>query len=385
MRPEPRSSAGETDDRLGETLDRLRAEDRYRELSVLATPDFSSNDYLGLARNPELADAVVRAVRSSDRTASTGPRLLSGNAREWEALEAEFAAFAGTEAALYFGSGYAANVGLLGALLRREDTVYSDALNHASLIDGIRLSRAKTVVVPHGDLDYLESALALDAGTGERFIVVESVFSMDGDRAPMDDLILLAERFGAGLIIDEAHAVGVFGTRGRGLIPNALRSSRLLVAAVYTCGKALASPGAFVAGSGRLIRFLVNRARTFVFSTALPPYVAAQVSAALRLSADADDARLRLHERALRLRSGLSERMVDIGRSDTQIVPWMLGSSQRAVAAAERLTGAGFRVRPIRPPTVPEGTDRIRLTVTAETPPAAIDGLIRAVGGAERP
>ena len=385
MRLEPRSPAGQTGDRLGETLDRLRAEGRYRELSVLETPEFSSNDYLGLARSPELAEAVVRAVRTSDRVASTGPRLLSGNAPEWEALEAEFAEFAGMEAALYFGSGYAANVGLLGALLRPEDTVYSDALNHASLIDGIRLSRANTVVFPHLDFDFLEDALTVNAGTGERFIVVESVFSMDGDRSPMDDLIVLAERFGAGLIIDEAHAVGVFGRRGQGLIPDALRSSEPLVAAVYTCGKALASPGAFVAGSGRLKRFLVNKARTFVYSTALPPYVASHVSAALRLSANADGARLRLHERARRLRSGLSNRNVDIGRSDTQIVPLMFGSSQRAVAAAESLTAAGFTVRPIRPPTVPEGTDRIRLTVTADTRPAAIDGLIRAVAGAERP
>jgi len=273
---------------------------------------------------------------------------------------------------------------MLSAILKPEDTVYSDALNHASLIDGIRLSGANKVIFPHLDLEFLETALGKHDGPGGRLIVVESLFSMDGDRAPINDLMTLAEGYGAGLIVDEAHAVGVFGSQGRGLIPDPLRSSELLVAAVYTCGKALASPGAFVAGARGLRPFLINKARTFVFSTALPPYVAAQVSAALELVARADNTRMRLEERALRLRTGLSDRGVNIGPGNSQIVPVILGSNEDALTAAEQLNEAGFTLRPIRPPTVPAGTARLRLTVTADTSIASLDALVDAIASVKR-
>ena len=186
--PRAAKNAVSTHARFDRELKRLRADSLDRNPVLANALAFCSNDYLGLARNPALIEAAVEALRSADRVASTGPRLLSGNAAEWESLEEEFAEFVSTEAALYFGSGYAANVGLLSAVPRPEDTIYSDALNHASLIDGIRLSRSRKVVFPHLDLDFLETALARDGDRGEKFIVVESLFSMEGDRAPMDEL-----------------------------------------------------------------------------------------------------------------------------------------------------------------------------------------------------
>ena len=381
--PRAAKTSVSTHARFDRELKRLRADSLDRNPVFANALAFCSNDYLGLARNPALIEAAVEALHSADRVASTGPRLLSGNAAEWESLEEEFAEFVNTDSALYFGSGYAANVGLLSAVPRPEDTIYSDALNHASLIDGIRLSRSRKVVFPHLDLDFLEAALAQDTNRGEKFIVVESLFSMEGDRAPMDDLARLAERYGAGLIVDEAHAAGVLGPAGRGLIPSALRSSDLLVAAVYTCGKALASPGAFVTGRRLLTEFLINRARTFIFSTALPPHIAGQVSAALKLAAGADRARQRLARQAARLRDNLAGRGVGTGNSDAQIIPVILGSNENAVDATRQLQSAGFRIQPIRPPTVPEGTARLRLSVTADTPTPEIDKLTDAIAGLE--
>jgi 8-amino-7-oxononanoate synthase len=287
--------------------------------------------------------------------------------------------FVGSETALYFGSGYAANLGLLGAIAGPEDTFFSDAANHASLIDGMRLSRARKVVFPHLDLDFLDRKLRNSPPTGERFIVVESVFSMDGDRAPLDELARLAERHRAGLVIDEAHATGVFGPGGRGLTPPALRESGPLVATVSTCGKALAAPGAFVAGKRVVRDFLVNSARTFIFSTALPPYAAAHVSASLEAVSGADDARTKLVGLATRLREGLTRFGADIGKGDTQIVPVFVGSSRDAVRVADGLGSKGLRIRPIRPPTVPEGSARLRLSVTANMADAEIDRVVDAV------
>src|SRR6266571_1265920 len=233
--------------RLEADLETLRAQGQLRHLSNPSGTQLSSNDYLGLSLDPRLKNAIVRALEKDQRIASTGSRLLSGNSERWEQLESEFAHFAGTEAARYFPSGYAANVGLLSSILKPTDTVFSDSGNHASLIDGIRLSRARKVVFPHLDLTYLEDALRRDGSAG-KIIVVESIFSMEGSRAPLAELIQLSERFGAFLIVDEAHAVGVEGPSGRGLTSLMGRSDRVL-ATVHTCGKALASMGAFVAGS----------------------------------------------------------------------------------------------------------------------------------------
>jgi 8-amino-7-oxononanoate synthase len=379
MRPEPIPPNG-VSSRFEDELKELRAGSLYRRLTAAEQPDFCSNDYLGLSRDPMLIGEVRKALASAQSVSSTGSRLLSGHGPQWEALESEFATFVGTGAALFMGSGYAANLGLLGAMLRPDDTVYSDASNHASLIDGMRLSGCRKVIFPHLDLDFLEDSLAAGSGPGERFIVVESLFSMDGDRTPFDELAWLAERYDAGLIVDEAHATGVFGADGRGLIPDRIRRSGMLIAAVYTCGKALASPGAFVAGSPQMVELLVNKARTFIFSTAPPPYVAAQVSAAVRRAKTAALRRQEVRDRAERLRGGLRSVGIDTGASDSQIVPVIVGSNQQAVAVTDRLREDGFIIRPIRPPTVPEGTARLRLSVTADTSLSSIDRVIEAIG-----
>ncbi len=367
---------------LERDLAALESRAQLRRLEIVAGVNLYSNDYLGLAADPRLRAAVAAAVNEGAAVASTGSRLLSGNAVIWEQLEAEIAAQFHTEAALYFNSGYAANVGLLASVLRPGDVVFSDSANHASLIDGIRLSAARKVIFPHLDLDALESELrsaAVQSGSEERkLIVVESVFSMDGDRAPIAELVSLAQRHGAGLLVDEAHATGVFGPQGRGLIAEA-GLTREVFATMHTCGKALAGFGAFVCGSETLKQYLVNRARTFIFSTALPPYVAAQMRAALRIVAAADAERRRLAELAAFLRERLRAAGFDTAGSDSQIVPVVLGSNERALAFAARLCHEGFAVRAIRPPTVPQGTARLRFSLHANLTTEILGRLVESL------
>jgi 8-amino-7-oxononanoate synthase len=297
----------------------------------------------------------------------------------WTVLEHDFARWVGAESALYFTSGYAANVGLLSALLRPEDVVFSDSANHASLIDGIRLTKCRRVIFSHLDLTFLENELHRNASvTGARVIVVESIFSMEGDRAPLCDLAALAERYGAELIVDEAHAIGVRGPRGSGCVAEAGLSARAL-ATVHPCGKALAAAGAFVCGSNHLRRFLINRARTFIFNTGLPPYFASQVSAGISLAADADRERARLIELSSFLRSELRKNGFDTTGGNSQIVPVFLGSNDAAVTFAEYLKTRGFGVRAIRPPTVPAGTARLRLSLTARLSEEILADLIAAM------
>ncbi|HEX3378131.1 MAG TPA: aminotransferase class I/II-fold pyridoxal phosphate-dependent enzyme, partial [Candidatus Acidoferrales bacterium] len=268
-------------------LSELESRAQLRELQMVHGIDFSSNDYLGLATDPRLKQALAEGVEYSARLASTGSRLLSGHSEVWTRVEHDFAHWVGTDAALYFTSGYAANVGLLSALLQLGDVVFSDSANHASLIDGIRLAKCTRVIFPHLDLEFLEKELQrYVSAAGARIIVVESIFSMEGDRAPLADLAALADRYGAELIVDEAHAIGVRGPRGSGCVAEARLSARVL-ASVHTCGKALGSAGAFVCGSENLRKFLINRARTFIFNTALPPYFASQVAAGMKLATEA--------------------------------------------------------------------------------------------------
>jgi 8-amino-7-oxononanoate synthase len=373
-----KTETASTIDTLRAELDRLEARHEFRRLAQLEGVNLSANDYLGLSTDPRLSRAVAAALEAGTPVASTGSRLLSGNAPEWETLESNFARFIGTEAALFFSSGYAANMGLLSAILRPDDTVFSDESNHASLIDGIRLSRARKVIFPHLDLAFLEDALRRSDSAGRRFIVVESLFSMEGDGAPIADLLSLAGRFGAELIVDEAHATGVYGPRGRGLVAAANGNTRVF-ASVHTCGKALASAGAFVCGTETLKQFLVNRARTFIFSTALPPYFAAQIGKAVEIVAEADDERRRLLGLADFLRARLQEAGFNIGTSDTQIVPVLLGGNDAAIHYARELSRHGFAVPPIRPPTVPDGTSRLRLSVTTKLSEEILDRLVKAL------
>ena len=345
-------------------LRELEAREQRRSLAEIHGTNLCSNDYLELSRHPALKEAVERAVRDAKHIGGTGSRLLSGHAAAWEQLEEEFAEFAGTEAALYFGSGYLANLGLLTALQKKDDLVSSDALNHASLLDGMRHSGARKIIYPHRDLNTLEGGLRKHARErGRKLIVTESVFSMEGDIAPVTEIMKLAERYGAGVIVDEAHATGVQGPAGRGI---AVRDgiAQQLAAAVHTCGKALASAGAFVCGSAALKEHLINHARTFIFSTAMPPYMGEQIRAALRLARGMDREREGLMAKARRLASGLRSGGWDTGRSETQIVPLIIGKNEAALSAAEHLQSQGFAARAVRPPTVPPGSARLRFSLT---------------------
>lgn len=373
MANEPASLRG----RMASDLDALRRSQRFRTLALPAGINLISNDYLGLSGDPRLAHAVMNAVAESGRVGSGGSRLLGGNAEEWEQTEAEFAEFAGVDAALYFSSGYAANLGLLTSLLRPRDLVFSDELNHASLIDGMRLSGARKVIYPHNDLAQLEEALASHrSDPAAKLIVTESLFSMEGDRAPLAKLLELSRRFGAELVVDEAHAVGVFGPQGRGLAAEA-GIERELLAIVHTCGKALGSAGAFVC-SGRMLReLLVNRARTFIFSTASPPYLAHQIRAAVAAARAMDAERNYLHAISRKLRDGLRGEGFDVLASDSQIVPVIAGTNEAALSWAESLRDDGFAVRAIRPPTVPAGRARLRFSLTATLAESDVDHLQR--------
>ena len=364
---------------LGKGLQTLDEQHQRRTLAQIHGIDFCSNDYLGLAEHPALREAVVRAVQNSTRVGGTASRLLSGQTEGWRKLEEEFAGFAGTEAALFFGSGYAANMGLLSALVGRDDVVYSDVLNHASLIDGMRLSGARKVIYPHLNLSVLEDSLRQDAGAPwRRIIITESVFSMDGDVAPLKEMAVLAEKFGAAMIVDEAHATGVQGKGGCGLAAQAGILPQVL-ATIHTCGKALGSAGAFVCGPAVMKDHLINHARTFIFSTALPPYFAEQISAAVRLAAAMDKERQTLLKRASGLNHALRRAGFDTGESASQIVPVILGSNQDTLQAAEHIQRRGFAVRAIRPPTVPTGRARLRLSLTTRIAEEELDRLVKSL------
>jgi 8-amino-7-oxononanoate synthase len=369
----------ELNQRILDELSDLESRAQRRNLESPQGIDLSSNDYLGLATHPRMKQAVSESVNAAARMASTGSRLLSGHDEAWDLLERKFAQWVGAEAALYFTSGYAANVGLLSALLRPEDVVFSDSANHASLIDGIRLSKCRRVIFPHLDLNFLEDELRRCAdGDGARVIVVESIFSMEGDRAPLAALAALATRYGAELIVDEAHATGARGPCGSGCVAEAGLSGKVL-ATVHTCGKALAAAGAFVCGSENLRSFLINRARTFIFSTALPPYFASQVVTGMSLAQEADEDRAHLAGMGAFLRDELRANGFEAGSSDSQIVPVILGPNEVAIQFAEYLRARGFGVRAIRPPTVPVGTARLRLSVTSKFSQKVLAELVAAV------
>ncbi len=359
-------------------LEELRRKAQLRELAEVGGVNLYSNDYLGLATDPRLKLAVMEAIAQTLRLGSTGSRLLSGHAQIWDELEEEFSQFAGTSAALYFSSGYAANTGLLSAILTKDDIVFSDSLNHASLIDGVRLSGASKTIYPHCDMNALEDGLKQPTTSGQRVIVTESIFSMDGDRAPLAEIIQLARRYGAEVIVDEAHATGTQGKGGRGIVVE-LGLQNEVLAIVHTCGKALASMGAFVCGSKALKPYLINHARSFIFSTAMPPYFAGQVRAALRLATAMDAEREYLAVLADRLREKVRELNLDPRASISQIVPLMCGENEAALQLADSLQASGFAVRAIRPPTVPQGTARLRFSLTARVTYSDVDQLANAI------
>jgi 8-amino-7-oxononanoate synthase len=357
----------------------LERKSRRRRLIPRAGADFASNDYLGLSGSPRLAKAVAEAAACGVPVGAAGSRLLRGNHPEHEALEAEAAAFFGAEAALFFGSGYAANSALVATLPQRGDLVIHDELIHASVHDGLRAAKAEVASAHHNDATAVAGLIAdwrARGGRGQPFIVAESLYSMDGDRAPLADLLAIAEANDGFLLLDEAHATGVFGASGRGL-GESFEGSEALIA-THTCGKALGCSGALVTGPEAVIDTLVNRARPFIYATAPSPLMASAVREALRIVADEPERR----ERLARLVAFAEERLARLGLpvSDSQIQPVVLGANARAAAIAGRLQAAGFDCRAIRPPTVPEGTARLRISLTLNVDEAAVAGLIDAIG-----
>jgi 8-amino-7-oxononanoate synthase len=338
-----------------------------------------SNNYLGLADHPRLRRAAADAALALG-TSSGASRLISGSMSIHHELEGRLAEFEGTEAALLFGSGYLANTGAIAALARRGEVVFSDELNHASIIDGCRLAGAETFVYRHCDTEHLEWGLGRAAGRGA-LIVTDGVFSMDGDIAPLDDLAILARRHGCRLMVDEAHATGCLGPGGRGSVAAAGLTDEVDLI-VGTLGKALGAYGAYACGSREMIDFLINSARPFIFSTAPPPPAVAAASAALELLSESAGRVERLRTNAAALREGLrSEGLSPIG-SKTQIVPLVVGEADDAMRLCERLLEEGIFAQAIRPPTVPPGTCRLRLTVMATHRVADLRHAARRIGAA---
>jgi 8-amino-7-oxononanoate synthase len=337
---------------------------------------FASNDYLNLAGDPRLAAAAAETARREGYGASAA-RLVSGDLPAHRALEAALAAHLQHPATLLFPSGYQANIGVMTALAGPDDLIVSDSLNHASLIDGCRLSRARVAVYPHGDVRAADALLASGATARRRLLVTESIFSMDGDRAPLLQLAAIARDRAAALVVDEAHAFGVLGPSGRGLSAHLGVVPDVLVA---TLGKALGAAGGFVSGSHVLRDYLVNRARTFIFTTAPPPPVAAAAAQALAIAAgpEGDDRRARL---AL-LATLLADHLARLGQpSDRRgpIFPFLIGSDDRALAVSAELRRRGLFIPAIRPPTVPVGTARLRITLSSAHTEADLDRLAGAL------
>ena len=358
----------------------LRGADLLRTLRVPAGADFSSNDYLALSTHPLVKTRMLDAV-DREGCGSTGSRLLRGHRECFSDVERRFAAFKGTERALYFSSGYLANMALLTAFAEGGDVILSDERNHASLIDGVRLSGARRLVYPHCNVDEVARKLAELRGPGQAFVVTESLFSMDGDEAPLGDLAAVCRQEGAALIVDEAHAVGIYGQRGSGLIEaNGIEDA--VFVSMNTAGKALGVCGAFVAGPSWAIDFLVQRARPFIFSTAPPPPTAAAIAASLEIVESEAERRERLLHLARHLRSRLAEAGVEVPRGRSQIVPVLLGENERALAVAQALQEAGFDVRAIRPPSVAPGTSRLRISVNVGLTGSAIDEFTTALAAA---
>ena len=359
--------------RVRQQLADLQAQGLLRTMRPPAGVDLSSNDYLALSTHPRVAGAFAAAVRGG--VGSTGSRLLRGDRDAFGAVEREFAAFKGTARSLFFSSGYLANLAVVATFCEAGDVIFSDERNHASLIDGIRLARASRVVFPHSDVAALARLIEATPCTGTRFVIVESLFSMDGDEAPLAAYAALCRTTGAQLIVDEAHAVGVRGAGGTGLVEEAGIAADVFVS-VNTAGKALGVGGAFVAGGDWAIEYLVQRARPFIFSTAAPPAMAAALSASLAVIREEPERRARLHALASHLRAQLRAHGLDAADGVSQIVPIHVGGNEAAVSIAGTLQAAGFDVRAIRPPSVAPGSARLRVSVNTRVGETTLDRFV---------
>ncbi len=361
---------------LAQELENLADQDLRRRLTIVEEGlpggrvrvagrvllNLSSNDYLGLSQDPRLI-AAAREAAARWGVGAGASRLVVGHLALHEEVEAGLAAFKGTEAAVIFSTGYMTNLGVISALVGPGDTVFCDRLNHASIYDGIKLAGATLARFPHRDMNRLEDLLK-EASPGKKLIITDSVFSVDGDLAPLPDLVELKERHGAALMLDEAHATGVLGPKGAGLA-EALGLSERVEVHMGTFSKALGSLGGFVAGDWRLIEYLHNRARSFIYSTAMPPPVLGAIAAALELVASEPERRAYLLEEAGKFRQGLTEAGFDILGSETQIVPVLAGDNARTLSVAARLREEGLMAVALRPPTVPPGRARVRFSLSA--------------------
>jgi 8-amino-7-oxononanoate synthase len=379
---------------FADTLCRLKAEGRYRQRRVLSavqsTEDvcesarvvnFCSNDYLGLADHPEVRLAFKRGVDQYG-VGARASHLICGHTAAHHELEQELSEFTGRDRALFFSTGYMANLGVISALARRGDHVFEDRLNHASLLDGARLSGARLQRYPHADAGALADLLAASSGT--KWVASDGVFSMDGDIAPLSALARIADRHRAGLVVDDAHGFGVLGARGAGTVEHHGLSQEDVPVLVGTLGKAFGTFGAFVAGSNDLIDFLVQTARTYIYTTAVPPAVAEATRASLRLVMAEDWRRERVRSLVQRFKEGARQLGFPLTGSTTpiQIIP--VGADETAVMLGQALFDRGFWVGVVRPPTVPVGTARLRLTLTAAHEPEQVDALLDALGSVLR-
>jgi len=335
-----------------------------------------SNDYLGLANHPKLRQSAREAMERYG-FGSGASRLISGTGSLHCQLEERLAQFKETEAALLFNSGYAANIGVIPAIATNGDVILSDGLNHASIIDGCRLSKAQVHVYRHKDINQVEALLKINAHARRRLIVTDGVFSMDGDIAPLPALVSLSERYDAMLMVDDAHATGVLGPGGRGTVEHFGLTGRVAIQ-MGTLGKALGSFGAYVAGDRNLVDYLLNSARSFIFSTALPPAVCAASLAALDIVEQEPDHRNNLWANRNRFMQGLKAIGINTGDSESPIIPIIIGTSEKAMHASSRLLDSGVFATAIRPPTVAEGAARIRTTITALHTTMDIDSALNA-------
>lgn len=373
--------------RLQQVLSERQAQHLYRRPRLAESPQrphmivdgkpmltFCSNDYLGLANHP----AVIRAFKQAANEYGVGSgaaHLVNGHSRPHQALEEALAAFTGRERALLFSTGYMANLGVANALLERHDTLYQDRLNHASLIDAGLLAGSKMVRYPHNDVAHLQSRLSAQT-SGQKMIVTDGVFSMDGDVAPMRELAAVAAAHDAWLMVDDAHGFGVLGEKGAGLLEAEHLNQNDVPILMATLGKALGTAGAFVAGSHDLIEYLIQTARTWIFTTAQPPAVAAATLASLQIVQHEPERRVHLRALIQQFRDGATQLGLPLMDSATAIQPILLGSSEKAVAFSRQLEAQGVWVAAIRPPTVPPKTARLRVTLSAAHSVADVNHLL---------
>jgi 8-amino-7-oxononanoate synthase len=375
-------TAASVHQRMANILTTRKAEGAFRKLRTEnALLDFCSNDYLGFAGSDALAHRIQDKLRNHSASGAKGSRLLSGNTSFVESLESQIASFHRAESGLIFNSGYDANIGLFSCIASREDTLLYDSLIHASVRDGIRLSKASAFSFRHNDLAHLEERLQSAARTGQIFVAIESVYSMDGDLSDLAGIHRLCKQYGAELIVDEAHATGVFGKRGEGLVNEALEPGEQIFARVHTFGKALGCHGAVVLGSPVLRDWLINYARSFIYTTALPPSSLAAVAAAYELLAEQPGLIATLQERIVQFREAADQYLVKgVLPSQSAIQCLIIPGNTAARELSEKLATAGFDIRAILSPTVPLGSERLRICIHHFNSAAEVEKLTETLG-----